>query len=104
MFLYPNSRKVAAQKILSRFPEARPQEVDLNTIDLKSAGHSQQVQQQLACHLLWMLEGISQMSFERSAKAGRWLGWVFAYMEVMGITTNEDSRNMSRVDAHNGND
>ena len=39
----------------------------------------------------------------KSAKAGRWMGWIYAYLEVIGLTTNEDSRNMARTDSANGN-
>lgn len=56
----------------------------------------------LPAHLLWMLEKIEGMAND-PAKAGRWMGYILARMEVFGFFTNEESRNLIREDVGSGN-
>jgi len=50
----------------------------------------------LPSHLLWMLEQIEVMP--DLLKASRWIGYVLARLEAMGIVTNKQSRNLIRKD------
>lgn len=40
---------------------------------------------------------------KRSAKAGRWIGWIFARLQAEGVITEENARNWAKVDTRNGN-
>lgn len=60
----------------------------------------------LAQHLLWMLvrlQSINHRSAQAAAKRGRWMGWVYAYCEWMGLLTQQQVRTMARRDVHAGN-
>lgn len=61
-------------------------------------------QQKTIGHILWMLGEIENMKCDQSAKAGRWIGWILANMEFMNIISNEESRDMIRIDVTNNND
>ena len=56
----------------------------------------------LVQHLLWMLiqlQGINGNSGYSVAKRGRWIGWVYAYCEWLGLLTQQQVRTMERRDA-----
>lgn len=53
-------------------------------------------------HLLWMLSQIEEFGKNKSAKAGRWMGWIMCALEIIGVITNEESRNMIRDDVERG--
>lgn len=58
-------------------------------------------------YLLWMCEEILMMdasSVDESAKAGRWIGWVAAHVELLGIWDNDRTRDLIREDRRNGYD
>lgn len=61
-------------------------------------------QQKDVPHILWMLGEIRKMNSDQSAKAGRWIGWILRDLEVLKIITNEESRDMIRIDVMNDND
>jgi len=52
-------------------------------------------------YLLWMCGEVEKMninSWDEALKAGRWMGWVFAHIEFLGIWTNKDTREAVRED------
>ncbi|MFO0704630.1 MAG: hypothetical protein U0517_01465 [Candidatus Andersenbacteria bacterium] len=53
-------------------------------------------------YCLWMLDQILPMprstTVAGAARMGRWIGYVFARLESVGLITNKDSRDMARVD------
>ena len=53
-------------------------------------------------HLLWMCEQVESwpMSIMELPKASRWVGWMFAKMESLGLMTNRESRDCARLDSH----
>lgn len=55
------------------------------------------------CHILEMLKEV-QDAEPKSLKAARWLGWVLRDMEERGYLTNEQSRNLVRIDVQNGDE
>lgn len=58
-------------------------------------------------YLLWMCDQVQKMditSVDESAKAGRWMGWVFAHTELAGIWDNAKTRDLVREDRRNGYD
>lgn len=58
-------------------------------------------------YLLWMCDEVEKMdttSVDESAKAGRWMGWVFAHAELGGIWDNARTRDLVREDRKNGFD
>jgi hypothetical protein len=59
-------------------------------------------------YILWMLEQIEKMpseSIESATKAGRWLGWILCIVEEkLKLWTNEQSRNITRMDVRIGFD
>lgn len=58
-------------------------------------------------YLLWMCEEVQKMdisSVDESAKAGRWMGWVFAHVELAGVWDNTKTRDLVRDDRRNGYD
>ena len=81
---YPNTIEAVINIIKKNFPKAKPKQ---GIIDLSS-------------HLLWMLEEIKKMN-NTSGKAGRWIGYVLAYLEMMELLTNQESRNLIREDVLN---
>lgn len=58
-------------------------------------------------HFLWMCNEVEKMdttSIDLAVKAGRWMGWVFAYLEMHGILSNAEVRDMVRLDRENKKD
>ncbi len=58
-------------------------------------------------HLLWMCDEIEKMdttSLDLALKAGRWIGWVFAYLEMHAILSNTEIRDMVRADREKNKD
>ncbi|MBI5420996.1 MAG: hypothetical protein HZA35_01650 [Parcubacteria group bacterium] len=103
MSLYPHSRERIKEVIVNKYQNAVvPKRLDC--IDLVSAAKSTAIRRSVAGHILWMLEEVGTMPEEKSGKAGRWMGWIYACLETWGFITNIDSRDMARVDAHNHND
>ncbi|HYF10431.1 MAG TPA: hypothetical protein VD967_02385 [Candidatus Paceibacterota bacterium] len=102
MPFYPESQKQIKERILANFPSAAPKEADLGLVDIGRANSDIDTQEVLANHLLWMLDRIEEMPGDEAGKRGRWMGYVFACLEFMGIATNADSRNMCRIDVRNG--
>lgn len=52
-------------------------------------------------YLLWMceqIEGMDPTSMEEAVKAARWIGWVLAHVELLGIWNNKKSRQVVRED------
>src|SRR5689334_9055515 len=74
------------------------EEMDLAEFDLSKVLSSGTARQDFLNYILWMLKKIEEMEPDKPAKAARWIGWVLAYMEMLGFMTNSDSRNFIRVD------
>lgn len=55
----------------------------------------------VADHLLWMCLEVETMT--NVGKAGRWIGWMLAWAENLGLWTNERSRQLIRIDVEAGN-
>lgn len=89
---------------MERYPNLLPRQEDLSRIDREKLVRSKRTQKRVLEHILWMLDLVGEMGKEKSGKAGRWMGWIFAHLEIMGLITNADSRDMARIDARNSND
>lgn len=85
MRYYQNSINFIKKRVREKFPDANPK----------------QGQEDIISHLFWMIE--EMRSFEDSAKAGRWIGWIFARAENIGLLTNEESRTLAKKDSEEGN-
>lgn len=58
-------------------------------------------------YLLWMCDEVQKMdttSVDEAVKAGRWMGWVFAHLELRGVWENKSTRDLVREDRRNGYD
>ncbi len=57
-------------------------------------------------YCLWMLDQIESTpkstDAHSAAKMGRWIGYVFGRLEMLGLINNKDSRDMARIDSHAG--
>ncbi len=82
------------REILNAFPEAKPDE---NVIDTD-----------MPSYLLWMIGKMRTFditSLKDALKAGRWLGWIWGVIEYeLKLWNNARSREITRVDVHNGYD
>ena len=56
----------------------------------------------LPAHVLWMMDEIEKMN--SSPKAGRWIGYATRGCEELGLLTNEEARDLTRVDVENGDE
>ena len=77
---YPNTIKYISKKLREKFPKVEPKENLQN----------------IPAHLFWMME--KMQSFDDSAKADRWIGWIMAHAEILGIMKNKQSRELIRKD------
>ena len=57
-------------------------------------------------HLIWMCEQIEQAPRDplNAPRAARWIGWMCKQMEILGIWSNEASRQFIKLDVQDGND
>ncbi len=58
-------------------------------------------------YLLWMCDEVGRMdttSIDEALKAARWMGWVFAYIELHSVWNNTMTRNHVRADHEAGFD
>jgi len=58
-------------------------------------------------YLLWMCDEIQKMetnSLDSAIKAGRWMGWVLAHIELCGVWDNNTTRDYVREDRLRGFD
>ena len=85
MRYYPNSINFIKKRVREKFPDANPK----------------QGQEDIISHLLWMFEEMQKLN--DSAHAGRWMGWIFARAESIGLLTNEESRMLAKKDSEEGN-
>ena len=81
---YPNTIGFITEKLKEKFPDTKSEE------NLKN----------IPAHLFWMME--KMQSFDDSAKAGGWIGWIMAHTEILGILDNEKSRELTREDLEEG--
>jgi len=81
---YPNTINFITEKLKEKFPNTKSGE------NLKN----------IPAHLFWMME--KMQTFDDSAKAGRWIGWIMAHAEILGIMDNAKSRELTRKDLQEG--
>lgn len=81
---YPYTIKFIEGKLKNKFPKVKPKE-DLNNIP---------------ANLLWMMK--KMQSFNDPLKAGRWIGWIVAHAEMLGIMNNRQSRKLINKDLKDG--
>ncbi|MDD5547506.1 MAG: hypothetical protein PHN74_01205 [Candidatus Pacebacteria bacterium] len=81
---YPNVIGFISVRLKKKFPKAKPNES----------------QENMPAYLLWMMKEMQK--FDDSVKAGRWIGWIMAHAEVLGIMTNKQSRRLARMDCKRG--
>jgi hypothetical protein len=81
---YPNIIKYIKQRLQNKFPKVKSKE-DLNNIP---------------ANLLWMMD--TMQSFDDMTKRGRWIGYIMAHAEMLGILTNKQSRKLSKKDSKKG--
>jgi hypothetical protein len=58
-------------------------------------------------YILWMCDEIERMdtsSVDEAIKAGRWIGWVTAHIELAGVWNNRTTRDLIRSDRRDGYD
>ncbi|MFZ2620913.1 MAG: hypothetical protein WAX85_02670 [Minisyncoccia bacterium] len=58
-------------------------------------------------YLLWMLDQIQKMStksIDDAVRASRWMGWIFAHLEMAGFWENTETRSFVREDRKQGFD
>ncbi|MEX2090744.1 MAG: hypothetical protein WD989_01255 [Candidatus Paceibacterota bacterium] len=110
MSLYPYTTSKMRAMIRRRFFRIESKKSDLNSINIVEViRHRDDIGEtestdfcRLCQHILWMLDEVKNT--RDRTKAARWIGWVLAHMEVMGFITNEESRNMVRIDKEAGNE
>ena len=103
MALYPHSIVSLRQLIKDEFPLAETREYDLATLNVERIMHDWNLQLMLCEHILWMFEQVEKMEPAEKGKAGRWICWAVAYLEIMGFLTNAQTRDLIRVDVQDGN-
>ncbi len=81
---YPSVIKFIRKGIKNKFPEIKPKRDQRN----------------IPRHLWWMMDEMQK--FDSPAKRGRWIGWIMAHAEILGIMTNEQSRQLAKKDSHSG--
>ena len=84
MSYYPNTIHALREKLEERFVG----------IEAKSGLEC------LPAHLLWMLDEIDRM--DDLPKASRWIGYATGRCEDLELLTNQESRDLTRVDVENG--
>ena len=87
---YENSIKKIREIIEHLAPGTKPVETELKNGEAAPFSH-----------LLWMCDEIQKMdtaSTDHAVRAGRWIGWVFAHLELCGGLTNSETRELSRKD------
>jgi len=77
---YPNTINFITKRLRKKFPKTKPGE------SLKN----------IPANLFWMMK--KMQTFDDSAKAGRWIGWIMAHAEMLGIMTNKQSRKLAKKD------
>jgi hypothetical protein len=110
MSLYPYTISRLRSMIRRRLFKIEAKAIDIGSINIvevirhrDSIGETESAEFYRMCqYILWMLDEIDKM--RNPLKAGRWIGWVLAYMEMMGFVTNDESRTMIRVDREAGAD
>lgn len=74
-------------------------EIDIREVVLDDVSSPVTARFRLCQYTLWMLDEIEKMQNIR--KADRWMGWCLRNMELMGMLTNGESRELVRVDKDN---
>ena len=85
-------------------PPIAPEDVIiLLSLRSRQSHDAREAKQRMFGHILWMLDQVEAMPAGKSAKAGRWMGWVFAHLEMLGVITNDDARRLAKADNDEGN-
>lgn len=96
MYLYSIAR---FREIIGRtFWKVAGNEVNLEEIDVKllvfEENHS--TRYKMAAHLMWMLSQIEKS--DDPIKSARWIAWSGDRLEMMGLMTNKEHRDVIRTD------
>lgn len=81
---YPNIIEFISARLEKKFPKVKPRKNQKN----------------IPAYLLWMMQEMQK--FDDSVKAGRWIGWIMAHAEILGIMTNKQSRRLAKMDCRQG--
>ena len=81
---YPNVIEFISVRLEKRFPKIKPRKNQKN----------------IPAYLLWMMQEMQK--FDDSVKAARWIGWIMAHAEILGIMTNKQSRRLAKMDCRQG--
>lgn len=93
---YAGSLSAVRTEIERRYPGTKPELMEL------SEGEPVH-----PAYLLWMCEQVQNMdtsSIEAALKAARWIGWIFAHVEMLGLWNNTHTRDITREDVQQGLD
>ncbi len=90
---YPHTSSALVELIFQRYPDLEPERLDLESVPIHVHGPRQR-----AGHVLWMLYQMGEWDQGQSSKAGRWIGWALAVLEMQGLLSNRESRNLARMD------
>lgn len=83
---YPNLIGFIKPRLKKKFPEAKPE---------RNQGN-------IHGHLLWMMDEMQAFDPSSVAKRGRWIGWIIAHVEMLGIIESVQSRKLAEEDSHSG--
>jgi hypothetical protein len=90
---YPYSLRTVEEALRSKFPETEP---DPEAIDSDPAAY-----------ILWMIQHTREMkttSVKEAVKAGRWIGYIFRWVEELGLWNNTRTREIIRIDVKDTDD
>jgi hypothetical protein len=84
MKYYPNTIGFLSQRIKKKYPQIKHTKIMKN----------------MPGYLLWMMEELQ--SFSNRSKRGRWIGWIIAHSEILGLLSNKQSRKVVTLDVEEG--
>jgi len=84
MKYYPTTIEYISIKIKHKFPQVKL------TRTMKN----------IPGYLLWMMEELQ--SFSDKSKRARWIGWIIAHSEMLGLLSNKQSRKVIKLDVEKG--
>ena len=95
MRYYPNTIAEIHKRLMEKFPNALP-ERDLD-LDKKDPA-------KIPGQLLWMMEEMQnfEKSEKKTAKAGRWIGWIERDVHLLGLMKHEEIRRLTKKDYDEG--
>ena len=104
MNYYPQTITTLRSKIRSTFPEAKAIEASPSMIDAWRPGLGHASDLPIMENVLWMFDQMAGWTVGKSAKAGRWIGWINLVMGLSGLITHAELRDMIRTDVQAGDE